>query len=304
MPATTKSPYLLLANIGQLVTLLGENAARRGPALKELGLVQDAAVLCGGGKIIATGRQRDILRHPWLKKNRKKTQELDCRGRVVLPAFVDCHTHPVFATPRLVDFEKRIAGASYEEISAGGGGIRSSLDGVRQAKRSELAEKTLDAFKAMLEHGTATIEAKSGYGLTVQDEIKSLEAIRDASRRWPGTVVPTLLAAHVVPPEYTGRPDEYVAEVCNKIIPLVAQRKLARYVDVFCERGAFTLAQSERVLGAARRHGLVIRPLGDSLLIVPPIVASPDEVRHLARALRAAVDSSLPVLEAAAVPRQ
>jgi imidazolonepropionase len=254
-------------------------------------LVEDAAVLCGGGKIIAAGKQRDILRHPWLrtKTNRKKTQELDCRGGVVLPAFVDCHTHPVFAAPRLVDFEKRIAGATYEEITAAGGGIRASLAGVRQAKRSELAGTVLTAFEAMLEHGSATVEAKSGYGLTAQDEIKSLEAIREAARHWPGTAVPTLLAAHVVPPEYADRSDDYVAEICNEIIPRVAQRKLACYVDVFCERGAFSLAQSERVLAAARRHSLGTRAhvcqftpseLGGLLACAPASLDHMDAVRE------------------------
>jgi imidazolonepropionase len=259
LPVNPKAPYLLLANIGQLVTMRGEKTPRRGPALSEIGLIEDAAVLCGGGKIIAAGNQREILRSPWLKKNRKKVQEIDCQGRVVLPAFIDCHTHPVFRAPRLLDFEKRIAGATYEEISAAGGGIRSSLAGVRQAKRANLAEHVLRALEAMLRHGTATVEAKSGYGLTTEDEIKSLEAIRDAARRWPGTVVPTLLAAHVVPPEYSDRADEYVSKVCDEIIPLVARRKLAQYVDVFCERGAFTLSQSEHVLAAARRHGLGTR---------------------------------------------
>jgi imidazolonepropionase len=257
--AKTKSPYLLLANIGQMVTLRGEKDPRRGPALNDIGLIEDAAVLCGGGKIITAGKQREILRDPWLKKNKKKIEEFDCQGSVVLPAFIDCHTHPVFVAPRLVDFERRIGGATYEEISASGGGIRSSVAGVRQAKRAELSEKVFDAFEAMLRHGTATVEAKSGYGLTTEDEIKSLEAIRDAARRWPGTVVPTLLAAHVVPPEYAGRPDDYVAKVCDEIIPRVAQRKLAEFVDVFCERGAFTPAQSERVLAAARAHGLGTR---------------------------------------------
>ncbi len=259
MPAKTKSAYLLLANIGQLVTLRGENAPRRGAALNDIGLLEDAAVLCGGGKIIIAGKQREVLGHPWLKKNKKMVEETDCRGGVVLPAFIDCHTHPVFATPRLVDFEKRIAGATYEEISASGGGIRSSVGGVRSATRAELSEKVINALQAMLHHGTATVEAKSGYGLTTEDEIKSLEAIHDAARRWPGTVVPTLLAAHVVPPEYTGRADDYVAKVCDEIIPLVARRKLAESVDVFCERDAFTPAQSSAVLAAARRHGLDTR---------------------------------------------
>jgi imidazolonepropionase len=256
------SPYLLLANIGQLLTLRGDTSPRRGPALKELTLIEDAAVLCGGGKIIAVGRQRDLLRDPWIKKNRKnrrKLHELDCQGGVVLPGLVDCHTHPAFAAPRLVDFEKRISGASYEEIAAAGGGIRSSVAAVRGASRKALAADVLSGFQALMEHGTATVEAKSGYGLSTEAEIKSLEAIRDAALRWPGTVQPTLLAAHVVPPEFAARPQQYVDKVCDEIIPLVARRKLAQYVDVFCEHGAFTVEQSERILAAARRHGLNTR---------------------------------------------
>jgi imidazolonepropionase len=254
-----KSPYLLLTNIGQLLTLRGDAAPRRGAALREVGMIEDAAVLCGGGKIIAAGRHRDMIRDPWLKKNRRKAQELDCQGQVVLPGLIDCHTHPVFAQPRLVDFEKRISGASYEEIAAAGGGIRSSMAAVRAASKKELAAKVLTGFQALLRHGTSTVEAKSGYGLSTEAEIKSLEAIRDAARHWPGTVQPTLLAAHVVPPEFAGKPDQYVEKVCDEIIPLVARKKLAEYVDVFCERGAFTLEQSEKILAAARRHGLATR---------------------------------------------
>ena len=262
MPIKTKtktSPYLLLANIGQLLTLRGEAAPRRGAALKEIGIIEDAAVLCGGGKVIAAGPQGAVLDDPWLKKNRRKVEELDCHGGVVLPGLIDCHTHPVFAEPRLIDFEKRIAGAGYEEIAAAGGGIRSSVAGVRNASRSELSKKVLTALNAMLEQGTSVVEAKSGYGLTLEDEIKSLEAIRDAARHWPGEVAATLLAAHVVPQEYKDKPDAYVRKVCEEIIPLAAKKKLAKYVDVFCERGAFTLEQSEKVLAAARKHGLDTR---------------------------------------------
>jgi imidazolonepropionase len=255
-----KSPYLLLANIGQLLTLRGEAAARRRRDLQEIGLIEDAAVLCGGGKILAAGPQRELLRDPWLRTNRKKVKELDCRGRVVIPGLIDCHTHPVFAEPRLVDFEKRIGGAGYEEIAAaGGGGIRSSVEAVRRSSRGELSKKVLTALNAMLEQGTSVVEAKSGYGLTLEDEIKSLEAIRDAARQWPGEVIPTLLAAHVVPQEYDGRADDYVKKVCDEMIPMVAKRKLAKYVDVFCDRGAFTQEQSEKVLAAARKHGLGTR---------------------------------------------
>jgi imidazolonepropionase len=259
LPNPSQSLYLLLANIGQLLTLRGEAAPRRGRDLQEIGLIEDAAVLCGGGKILAAGSQRELLRDPWLRTNRKKVKEFNCQGRVVIPGLIDCHTHPVFAEPRLVDFEKRIGGAGYEEIAAAGGGIRSSVAAVRKASRGELNKKVLIALNAMLEQGTSVVEAKSGYGLTLEDEIKSLEAIRDAARQWPGEVVPTLLAAHVMPQEYAGRADDYVKLVCDEIIPLVARKKLAKYVDVFCDRGAFTQTQSEAVLAAARKHGLGTR---------------------------------------------
>ncbi len=216
-------------------------------------------MLCGGGKILAAGPQRELLRDPWLRTNRKKVQEFDCKGKVVLPGLVDCHTHPAFVAPRLVDFEKRIAGAGYEEIAAAGGGIRSSVAMVRQASRGQLSKKILYALNAMLLQGTSVVEAKSGYGLTTEDEIKSLEAIRDAAQRWQGTVVTTLLAAHVVPAEFKGREEKYVRKVCDEIIPLAAKKKLAQYVDVFCERGAFTLEQSERIFAAAQKHGLGTR---------------------------------------------
>jgi imidazolonepropionase len=248
-----------LANIGQLVTLRGEAAPRRGSDLQDVGLIEDAAVLCGGGKILAAGPQRELLRDSWLRINRRKVTELDCKGGVVLPGLIDCHTHPVFAEPRLVDFEKRIGGAGYEEIAAAGGGIRSSVAAVRRSSRAELSKKVLTALNAMLEQGTSMVEAKSGYGLTLEDEIKSLDAIRDAARHWPGEVVSTLLAAHVVPQEYAGRADEYVKKVCEEMIPLVAKKKLAKYIDVYCDRGAFTLEQSERILAAARKHGLGTR---------------------------------------------
>lgn len=177
----------------------------------------------------------------------------------MIPGLIDCHTHPVFTDPRLVDFEKRISGAGYEEIAAAGGGIRSSVAGVRRASRGELSKKVLTALNAMLKQGTSVVEAKSGYGLTLEDEIKSLQAIRDGARQWPGEVVPTLLAAHVVPQEYAGKADGYVKKVCDEMIPLVAKKKLAKYVDVFCDRGAFTQEQSEKVLAAARKHGLGTR---------------------------------------------
>jgi imidazolonepropionase len=253
---------LLLINIGQLLTLHSTSdnrGPRRGPELLELGIIEDGAVLCVGGKIVSAGKSKDALRDSWLKKNRKNVVEIDCSGQVVLPGFVDSHTHPVFVAPRLVDFEKRISGATYEEIAKAGGGIRSSVEGVRRATKISLAEKILQAMREMAEQGTTTVEAKSGYGLTLESELKSLEAIREAAARWPGTVVATLLGAHVVPKEFQGRADEYVNEVCEKMIPQVAKRKLAQFVDVFTERGAFSAADTARIFASAEKHGLGAR---------------------------------------------
>jgi imidazolonepropionase len=257
-----KESALFLANIGQLLTIQSPSAKpgpRRGPDLKHLGIIENGAVLCLGGRIVSVGTTKDALRDPWLKKHRKKVTEIDCAGKVVLPGFVDSHTHPVFVSPRLVDFEKRIEGASYEEIAAAGGGIRSSLDGVRKAAKRFLTEKVLAALREMAAHGTTTVEAKSGYGLTVESELKSLEAIRDAASIWPGTVIPTLLGAHVVPKEFQGCSQNYVECVCKEMIPQAAKRKLAQFVDVFCDRGAFTAAETEQIFEAAKQHGLSVR---------------------------------------------
>jgi imidazolonepropionase len=255
-----RSSGLLLVNIGQLLTLRGAaHGARRRFSLSELDIIENGAVLCLGGKIVSVGTTKDALRDPWLKKNRKKVTEIDCNGRVVLPGFVDSHTHPVFMEARLVDFEKRIAGASYEEIAEAGGGIRSSLDGVRKASRSALTLKVLEVLRDLAKHGTTTVETKSGYGLSLESEIKSLQAIRAAAKQWPGTVVPTFLGAHVVPPEYRGRSQNYVELVYKKMIPAVAKARLATFVDVFCDRGAFSAAETEQIFTAAAKNGLSVR---------------------------------------------
>jgi imidazolonepropionase len=285
-----KSSPLLLVNIGQLLTLRSASAPpgpRRGADLAEPGIIEDAAVLCVGGRIVSVGKTKDALRDPWLKKNRKYVVEINCERQVVLPGFVDSHTHPAFVNPRLVDFEKRTAGASYEAIAEAGGGIRSSIDPVRKAGKSLLAEKVLSALHEMAQQGTTTVEAKSGYGLTVQSELKSLEAIRQAAARWPGTVIATLLGAHVVPQEFSGRSQKYVELVCLEMIPQVARRKLAQFVDVFCDRGAFSARDSDTIFAAARKHGLGVRahvgqlsetPLEELLKFDP---ASFDHVDHV-----------------------
>jgi imidazolonepropionase len=258
---TPDRPQLFI-NIRQLLTLrsrTGRPGPRRGTELGDLSIIQDGAVLCAGGKIVAVCSTKDALRDPWITKNRKGIVEIDCAGQVVTPGFVDSHTHPAFVAPRLVDFEKRIAGATYEQIAESGGGIRSSVEGLRQAVKKQVADRIFDALQEMAGQGTTTVEAKSGYGLTLDSEIKSLEAIRSAATRWPGTVAATLLGAHVVPREFQDCRQDYVDLVCHQMIPLVAKRKLAQFVDVFTDRGAFTVEETERIFDAAKRHGLGVR---------------------------------------------
>jgi imidazolonepropionase len=283
-------PPILLLNIGQLLTLRsgsGNPGPRRGTEFGELGIIEDAAVLCVGGKIVSIGTTHQALRDLWIKKNRKRLIEIDCAGKVALPGFVDSHTHPAFISPRLVDFEKRIAGASYEKIAETGGGIRSSVEGVRAAKKPELAARILAALQAMMLQGTTTVEAKSGYGLSLESELKSLEAIQLAAARWPGTVVPTLLGAHVVPSEFKNQPQKYVDIICEQMIPRVSKRKLARFVDVFCDRGAFSEEDCLKLFAAAKRNGFQVRahvsqlartPLAKMLAMNP---VSLDHVDHV-----------------------
>ncbi len=252
------SQTVLLVHAKQLLTLRVASdpiGLRRAAQMGELGIISDGALLVAEGKIIAVGATDQIAKHA----QAKDAEEIDCSGKVVLPGFVDSHTHPVFTSPRLVDFEKRTAGASYEEIAEAGGGIRASLRGVRDSSTEQLAHHVVQALDEMAAQGTTTVEAKSGYGLSFAAEMKSLEAIRAAALKWDGTVVPTLLGAHVVAPEHRDHPEEYVRIICEDMIPTVAKLKLAGFVDVFCERGAFSMEQSVRILRTAVDHGLGVR---------------------------------------------
>jgi imidazolonepropionase len=279
---------LLLVNIRQLLTLRSSRDAcpRRGRELKELGIIENGAVLCCGGKVISIGTSKDAIRDSWIKKNKKQIIEIDCTGKIVLPGFVDSHTHPAFAGPRLVDFEKRISGASYEEIAGCGGGIRSSVEAVRNASQNQLEGKVLEALSSMLAQGTTTVEAKSGYGLSVDSELKSLAAIQNAAAGWPGTVVPTLLGAHVIPSEFRSDPQDYMALVCEQMVPSAAKRKLALFVDVFCDRAAFSEQDSLRIFEAARKNNLPVRAHVSQLTRTPLerlLRFSPTSLDHLDR---------------------
>ncbi len=242
---------ILFSGIKQLLTFAGDNAPRAGAAMRETGLVDNAAVLVNGGVIEAAGPRAAVARHPLAKKARK----VEVNG-ICLPGFVDSHTHAVFAEPRLKDFSMRTAGASYQEIKAAGGGILSSIGAVRAQGQKGMAAQLAARAARFLECGTTTIEVKSGYGLSLESELKMLRAVRDAQKFTPLEMLPTLLAAHSVPPEFNGDAQKYLDYVTAEILPKAAAEKLAVFADIFCEKGYFTPEQTTAYLKEAARLGL------------------------------------------------
>ncbi|NOX87706.1 MAG: imidazolonepropionase [Calditrichaeota bacterium] len=192
-------------------------------------------------------------------------QVINASGKAVLPGFIDAHTHPVFWKTREDEFVMRIQGKSYEEIAAAGGGIRNSVRKFREAEKEAIKKVTRRRIRSFLEYGVTTIEAKSGYGLSTVDEIKSLEIINELNEEQPLEMIPTFLGAHEIPDEYRNDRQAYVELVCSEMIPLVAERKLARYCDVFCEKGVFTADESRRILTTAQKYGLKARIHADEL---------------------------------------
>jgi imidazolonepropionase len=243
-----------IVNIGQLVTLAGPARARVGRELGDLAMIDDAALLIEEGRIVATG--------PYLQVKSKILPEskiIDAERRCVAPGFVDAHTHLVFAGNRAAEFEQRIAGATYQEIAAAGGGILRTVALTRAAAEDKLLETTRRHRDWMLRGGTTTLEAKSGYGLDRDTELKMLRVLRRLNEEGPVRIVTTLLAAHTVPPEYANRRAEYVRFVAEELIPEVAVAGLAEYCDVFCDDHAFTVGETRSVLSAAQRNGLKLR---------------------------------------------
>lgn len=251
MPATAE---IAVVNIGQLVTMAGPNRPRAGTEMRELGLIRDAALLAREGRIEATGAYAELR-----GQIEPGTQVIDAGGRLVTPGFVDAHTHLVFAGNRAGEFEQRLEGKSYQEIAAAGGGIQSTVKLTRAATEDELLAQARRHRDWMLRSGTTTIEAKSGYGLERETELRQLRVIARLAAEGPARMVPTLLAAHTVPKEFAGRRAEYVRFVSEELIPEVASLGLARYCDAFCDDHAFTVDETRLVLEAAKRHGLGLR---------------------------------------------
>ncbi len=243
-----------VVNCGQLVTLRGPKRARRGAELREPGVERDCAMFVRDGRVARIGSYAEIrtLMLP-------DTPVIDAAGRLVTPGFVDAHTHLPFAGTREHEFEQRIAGKTYGEIAAAGGGILSTVARTRAASDAELLAVTREHLQWCLRGGTTTLEAKSGYGLTLEDELRILEIVRMLADEGPARIVSTLLAAHTVPPEFKDDRAGYVLLIVEEILPAVQQRGLARYCDAFCDDHAFTVEETRTVLRAAQQHGLGLR---------------------------------------------
>jgi imidazolonepropionase len=281
---------LAVLHCRQLVTLAGPPVARSGLAMRELAIIPDGAVRVRDGRIVAAGPRADI--EPSLTAD---TEIVDAGGRIVLPGFIDAHTHPVFAGNRAAEFERRVEGATYAEISASGGGIRSTVRLTREASADALLAAGRRYADWFLRGGTTTIEAKSGYGLSLDAEIKILRTIRQLAADGRLRYVPTFLGAHEIPDEYRGRIDDYIELVVHEMLPRVAEGNLAEYCDIFCEPNVFPVEQARTVLRAAQALGLGLRVHADQF--------SSDYGALLAAELHAAtadhLESSTPIALAA-----
>ena len=276
---------LLIAGCSQVVTLRGP-VPRRGAALRNLRIIPDGAVLVHGDRIAAVGPRKRIEQ---LRASRR-AEKLNLGGRVVLPGFVDSHTHLIFPASRAEEYEQRIAGVTYEEIARRGGGIQSTVKRVRQASAQALHDRALAHLREFAAHGTTMLEVKSGYGLDWKSELKILVTTAELHQQQPLDLASTFLGAHVVPREYRGRADAYVELLARRWIPAAATAGLAEFCDVFCDRGAFTVDQARRILLAGRACGLVPRIHAEQLartgaarLAIEVEAASADHLEHIDR---------------------
>jgi len=248
---------LAVLHASQLITLAGPKRPRVGAEMSELAIIRDGGMLIREGKIEMVGSSEEVA------KNAGHVEIVDAGGRVVLPGFVDAHTHLAFAGNRLDDFERRARGETYEQIAKAGGGIWSTVEKTRAASGEDLFNQAQTHAELFLRCGTTTIEAKSGYGLTVEDELKILRVMRRLNEEKPLEIVPTFLGAHAVPREVDA--NEYIDLVIDEMLPRIAKEKLAEFCDVFCECGYFTIEQSRRILTAGRKLGLGLRIHADQL---------------------------------------
>ncbi|MCH7761456.1 imidazolonepropionase [candidate division TA06 bacterium] len=246
-----------LLTLGKTDRNVRPTGPRRGREMSELGIVEDGALAVRDGKIVFVGKTQE------LKMGGK--EEINASGRVVLPGFIDSHTHLIFAGSREKEFERRLLGESYQEIAEGGGGILSTVKATRDASRESLFELGRNRLDEMLQWGTTTVEVKSGYGLRTEDEIKILEVIQELNRKHSIDLVPTFLGGHEVPIEYRGNKEGYIRKIEEEMLPQISKMNLASFCDVFCEEGVFDYEESRRILKKGKEYGLKPKIHADEL---------------------------------------
>lgn len=250
----------IIINAKELLTLAGSNKPRTGIKKGELGIINNGAVAIRDGKIIGVGKTENLKK----KFDLKDTIIIDAKDKVVLPGFVDCHTHTIFAGSREDEFVMKLQGVSYLDILKKGGGILKTVRETRRTDKKNLYDLTKKRLDKMLKNGTTTIEIKSGYGLTTKDEIKLLEVLKELNEKHVIDIVPTFLGAHAIPPGFTS--DEYTDLIVNEMLPLVAKRKLAEFCDVFCEKDVFSVEQSRTILNEAKKLGFKLKIHADEIV--------------------------------------
>ncbi len=273
---------LLIHNAAQLVTVVSHGKKMKcGEEMRDIGVINEGSIGIENGKIIFIGASKDI-------SIQEAQQVVDATGKVVFPGFVDSHTHLVFAGSREEEFVERNAGATYAEIAAAGGGINSTVRSTRTASKQELIDLALPRLDNALSFGTTTLEIKSGYGLNYDDELKILDVINELNEQHVVDVVATFLGAHTIPFDYKERREEYLRLLLDRLIPEVAQKKLAAFCDVFCEKNVFSVDESRKILQTAQQHGLMskihadqLTPLGGSSLGAEVRAVSADHLDHI-----------------------
>lgn len=249
----------IITNIGCLISLVGSDKPRTGSEMEAIRPLHDAAIAIKDGLILALGSSADIC------ARFSSDEVLDAKGKVVLPGFVDCHTHPIFVHTREDEFAMRIAGKSYVEIAQAGGGIRSTIASTRDASEELLFELASRRIKKMIRQGTTTLEAKSGYGLDTKSELKQLRVIKRLAEELPIDIVPTFMGAHEYPTEYKNNHEAYLKILCEEMIPAVAEQGIAEFCDIFTEAHVYNIDESRRVLQCARDHGLKLKMHADEI---------------------------------------
>ena len=257
-------PDLLLTNIGQVATLAGNSdAPKTGTHMSEVSIIEKGAIAIKEGKIIAVGPTKEILSQV---EEEPKLPAIEFPGMLATPGFIDSHTHLTFGGSRENDFAMKLAGKSYLEILEAGGGILNTLRSTRSASEKELVRNAFSYAEGMLSMGSTMIEAKSGYGLDTENELKMLKAVESLREKLPVSLVSTFMGAHAVPPEYEGRTDAYVDLVIDEMIPTVVESGLAEFCDVFCEQGVFDIEQSRKILLEAKDKGMKLKVHADEIV--------------------------------------